>query len=232
MPESTPATSQAAACEHHWLLTSPEHGPYAAYGCQNCPATGKGYETIPDYRITTGEILAEARRALSACEQAAGGQAACSAARDLRSAFRALDSALSTGDDLPAAWHRPALPSRHALISAIRSVPPGHAMIMPAVEPVADAILAGLTACAEPGHDDSAGPVRRAETAEDGEDDGYTVVGVWMSDDPVPVGVIRGRHSVDGGDDEAFPEGLWATHVNADDTDDAEAAAIREMRDA
>lgn len=85
---------------------------------------------------------------------------------------------------------------------------------------------------ATPDNDDSAGPGRRAETAPDGGGGGYTVIGVWMSDDPVPVGVVCGRHRVDGGDDEAFPEGLWATYVSADDTDDAETAAIRDMRDA
>ncbi len=64
------------------------------------------------------------------------------------------------------------------------------------------------------------------------EDDGYTVIGVWLSDEPVRAGVITGCHWVEGGDDAAFPEGLWATHVSAGDADEAETAAIQQMTDA
>jgi len=59
----------------------------------------------------------------------------------------------------------------------------------------------------------------------------YTVVGVWLDDTPVPVGVIAGEHTICGGNDEQFPEGLWATSVNAEDADAAETAAVAEMLD-
>lgn len=105
MPGTEPASGPGAACAHRWLLTSlvtsPEHGPYATYGCQHCPAAGKGYEVIPRYRLSNDEILAEARRAALAAEQ---GIDENRAARDLLSAFRALDSALSADDALPADW--------------------------------------------------------------------------------------------------------------------------------
>jgi hypothetical protein len=58
----------------------------------------------------------------------------------------------------------------------------------------------------------------------------WTVLGVWRGDNPIPVGVIRGYHQVDGGDWEEFPMGLWATGVDADDVAGAQAAAIEEMR--
>ena len=214
------------------VIQQHEHGPYASYGCQHCPATGKGYETIPQYQLSTGEILAEARRALHDREHDADGHASDGHASDgLSSAFRALDTALSRGDELPAEWRHPALPSRQALTTAIRPVPPGHAMITPATEPAVGTIPDGLTG-AQPAHDDIAAPSHDAGSAAEDEDDGYTVIGVWLSDEPVPVGVITGRHSVEGGDDQAFPEGLWATHVSAGDTGEAETAAIQEMTDA
>ena len=101
MPGTEPASGPGTACAHRWLLTSPEHGPYATYGCQHCPAAGKGYEVIPRYRLNNDQILAEARRAALAAEQGTGENRA---ARDLLSAFRVLDSALSAGDVLPADW--------------------------------------------------------------------------------------------------------------------------------
>jgi hypothetical protein len=101
MPGTEPASSPGTACAHRWLLTSPEHGPYATYGCQHCPAAGKGYEVIPRYGLSNDEILAEARRAALAAEQ---GTDENRAARDLLSAFRALDSALSADGALPAGW--------------------------------------------------------------------------------------------------------------------------------
>lgn len=58
----------------------------------------------------------------------------------------------------------------------------------------------------------------------------WTVLGVWRGGDPIPVGVIRGYHQVDGGDWGEFPEGLWATASGADDVAGAQAAAIEEMR--
>lgn len=60
----------------------------------------------------------------------------------------------------------------------------------------------------------------------------FTVVGVWrMGDTPVPVAVIRGEHPVEGGRWDAFPEGLWATSVDATDAAHAERAAVEEMDD-
>lgn len=65
-------------------------------------------------------------------------------------------------------------------------------------------------------------------------DDGssmYTVVGVWVDDEPVPVGVIAGEHEVSGGDDyEQFPQGVWATSVTAAHDLEAERYAIDQMR--
>jgi len=57
----------------------------------------------------------------------------------------------------------------------------------------------------------------------------YTVIGVWLGDQPVPIGVIEGQHEVHGGDDSEFPEGLWATSVTAADPGQAEQAAITEL---
>ena len=59
----------------------------------------------------------------------------------------------------------------------------------------------------------------------------YTVIGVWMSGTPVPVGVIEGTHGVEGGDWDAFEEGLWSTSVEAKDVYQAEDAAVAEMRE-
>lgn len=58
----------------------------------------------------------------------------------------------------------------------------------------------------------------------------FTVVGAWMGSDPVPVAVIRGEHPVEGGRWSAFPEGLWATSVDATDAYEAERAAVAEMK--
>lgn len=62
--------------------------------------------------------------------------------------------------------------------------------------------------------------------------DAYTVVGVWLAGEPVPVGVIEGRHGVSGGDFGVFPDGLWASWVSAADIPGAEAAAVADMTDA
>ena len=59
----------------------------------------------------------------------------------------------------------------------------------------------------------------------------YTVVGVWLDDRPVPVGVILGQHQVFDGDAATFPEGLWATSVPADDSSQAQRLAVAEMAD-
>lgn len=61
-------------------------------------------------------------------------------------------------------------------------------------------------------------------------EDGYTVIGVWVGDDPIPVGTVRGRHSVGGGDpDGHFEQGVWATYADGDE-ETAESAAVDEMR--
>lgn len=61
--------------------------------------------------------------------------------------------------------------------------------------------------------------------------DVFTVVGVWIDDEPVPVGVIAGDHQVSGGDEEQFPQGVWATCVTAADDVEAEQVAIAALRD-
>ena len=61
------------------------------------------------------------------------------------------------------------------------------------------------------------------------QDNNWTVIGVWVGDSPVPVGVIRGAHDVEGGDESEFPDGLWATTVQASDAADAESVAVAEM---
>jgi hypothetical protein len=58
----------------------------------------------------------------------------------------------------------------------------------------------------------------------------FTVIGVWIGDDPVTVGVIEGEHQVSGGDFERFPEGCWAAAVSAPSADMAESLAVLEMR--
>ena len=58
----------------------------------------------------------------------------------------------------------------------------------------------------------------------------YTVVGVWYSDEPIPVGVIKGEHDVTGGDETHF-DGLWATSVDSTSADRAEAEAVAKMMD-
>jgi hypothetical protein len=59
----------------------------------------------------------------------------------------------------------------------------------------------------------------------------YTVIGVWLDDAPIVVGVIAGNHEVYGGDEKAFEEGLWATSVDACDIAQAEQLAKVEMRE-
>lgn len=58
----------------------------------------------------------------------------------------------------------------------------------------------------------------------------YTVLGVWDGDKPVPVGVVAGEHKVAGGAEQHWEQGLWATSVAAADPEDAERAAVAEMR--
>jgi hypothetical protein len=88
--------------------------------------------------------------------------------------------------------------------------------------------------------DQSGGGSREAVAAQPGEmpdetaigDDGsgWTVLGVWQYDEPIPMGAVLGDHWVHGGDDGAFPEGTWATYVVASDVCAAEVAAIEEVR--
>jgi hypothetical protein len=59
----------------------------------------------------------------------------------------------------------------------------------------------------------------------------YTVIGVWLDNAPIVVGVITGRHAVHGGDDTAFTDGLWATFVDATDIEHAEHLAVTAMQD-
>lgn len=58
---------------------------------------------------------------------------------------------------------------------------------------------------------------------------GYTVIGYWNdADEAVAVGVIAGQHGVLGGAG-ATEGGDWATWVEAENADDAEARAVEEM---
>lgn len=59
----------------------------------------------------------------------------------------------------------------------------------------------------------------------------YTVIGVWLNEKPVVVGVIAGEHEVYGGDEETFDEGLWVTCVDVDDVNEAEDLAETAMID-
>ncbi|MFE6967018.1 hypothetical protein ACFVAJ_18040 [Agromyces sp. NPDC057679] len=63
----------------------------------------------------------------------------------------------------------------------------------------------------------------------------YTVIGLWVNDVPVVVGVIEGNHQVTGGDDvsEALyaAQGAWALAVEAGDATEAEGVAVDEMTD-
>ena len=57
----------------------------------------------------------------------------------------------------------------------------------------------------------------------------YTVIGVWLADKPVVVGVVAGGHEVYGGDEQTFTEGVWATVVAARDIAEAERLATTDM---
>lgn len=58
----------------------------------------------------------------------------------------------------------------------------------------------------------------------------YTVIGVWLGDRPIPVGVISGIHDVSYGDNDEFPDGLWATNVEASSEYLAQFVAVDEMK--
>lgn len=57
----------------------------------------------------------------------------------------------------------------------------------------------------------------------------WTVIGVWINDEPVVTGAVRGRHDVSGGNGGEFEQGLWATSVSAETVEEAERLAVREM---
>jgi hypothetical protein len=59
----------------------------------------------------------------------------------------------------------------------------------------------------------------------------WTVIGVWLNDIPVRIAGIEGKHEVYGEDDlDIFEQGTWATWVDADTWEEAEVAAIEDMR--
>jgi hypothetical protein len=57
----------------------------------------------------------------------------------------------------------------------------------------------------------------------------WTVIGVWRDDEPIPLGVINGRHMLDGQDEEC-PDDVWAELAEADGASSAETAAVAKMR--
>jgi hypothetical protein len=58
----------------------------------------------------------------------------------------------------------------------------------------------------------------------------FTVIGYWDGNRPVSVGVVEGEHAVHAGHGYT-EEGDWATSVEADTPEDAEALAVQEMRE-
>ena len=60
----------------------------------------------------------------------------------------------------------------------------------------------------------------------------WTVIGVWLNDEPVRIACVEGKHEVYGDDDYAiFEQGTWATWVEAGTWEDAEAAAVKGMKE-
>ena len=60
----------------------------------------------------------------------------------------------------------------------------------------------------------------------------WTVIGVWLNDVPVRIAGLEGKHEVYGDDDYVlFEQGTWATWVEAETWEEAEAAAIKDMRE-
>lgn len=63
----------------------------------------------------------------------------------------------------------------------------------------------------------------------------YTVIGVWVGNQPYPIGTVAGRHEVEGGFHPdtmiEFEQGVWATSVDANDAAEAEELAVEEMLD-
>jgi hypothetical protein len=100
--------------------------------------------------VNTDQALADARAAAERLADYNDGPAAeteVEAVHQLANAFRELDAALSDTGPLPDPWARTALPSRQAMISALRAVPARMALIMPSTEMVADEILKALAGC-------------------------------------------------------------------------------------
>jgi hypothetical protein len=58
----------------------------------------------------------------------------------------------------------------------------------------------------------------------------WTVIGVWLNDKPIVVGMVRGEHRVYGDDSPAFEHGHWAVWVRAVTWMDAATLAEYEMR--
>jgi hypothetical protein len=58
----------------------------------------------------------------------------------------------------------------------------------------------------------------------------YTVIGLWLRQQPVVAGVIEGEHNcVDSSGGDPYSDGRWATSVEAKDPDEAEELAVEEM---
>jgi hypothetical protein len=67
----------------------------------------------------------------------------------------------------------------------------------------------------------------------------WTVIGLWVNDEPVPVGVVKGSHDVYGGEavDDGYDspvndaQSMWAVDVEAEDWETAETLAVEVMAD-
>jgi hypothetical protein len=60
----------------------------------------------------------------------------------------------------------------------------------------------------------------------------WTVIGVWLNDEPVRIACVEGKHEVYGDDDYTiFEQGTWATWVEARTWEEAEAAAVTGMKE-
>jgi hypothetical protein len=58
---------------------------------------------------------------------------------------------------------------------------------------------------------------------------GYTVIGLWIGDEPIVAGVIEGDHPMVDAAGIGDEYQRWATHVYAEDAESAEAYAVEEM---
>jgi len=60
----------------------------------------------------------------------------------------------------------------------------------------------------------------------------YTVIGLWVEDEPVVAGVIEGEHpAVDSDPFDSRFRGRWMTSVDAEGPAEAEIAAVAELED-